>query len=728
MKLLAKRPADRYQSAKEVADLLEQWLAHTQRPLSIPRPNMPLADIRPSEHSDNAEPLATETEQPPSDQFSPVDRTTSEAVASSSPGFWADYSRTAPFAGRLAKVFDLATATLTAAGFTLTDTSGSHLSFAGPGLIQVRQNTLATASSIQLTREGRHLTLVAELGTMRKLHRNLILIPFICAVVTVLICVLSNWNYQLVPGNLLIATLPVLFSATIVGFSIVRGRKVARQTLDRLFENLINSGQSSQPGEIASQTPGTRWVEQFQNSWRETFCNRIYGTTALIWAAWVVFLLDSSRNFILFAHWIAIVTLCLGVAWPAAIMTFAWLQQLRRGTWEGTVIPRGPRHFLLRPFMILFVFAGAYWGWQQMTCGTIAFDIDDREFTVSLMGPSLDSSQNFSADFHPLRVRAGTYNWGIRHSRDLIATGQIEVDPLQEYTIRFRSPYPIGQADIQCLPGRWELTVSYNGSSAFMTKTAIPTEIESSTKTVEFMDVTEDELRVHSGRLKALLNTVTGLGNLRTVNFEEFAVYRFRATRPSDGLRGPSWFDLIRHNPQTHEDDVVAHGIFTADRKHLSFQLGPADAPRPTWSTPYDKGVLMLQFERASDKTLLQGTWLVDSDSKPATRENVSISPARQFPVGMTFTGSHFEARYIAPASGTVDAGTFSLNTTHDPKQITFSTSPLEGLVRITAGVFRFVDDNHIKLHLSADEKAPPGFEPLPGSKSRSLNLTRAKD
>jgi len=38
MKLLAKAPADRFQSARQVADLLEKWLAHVQQPNVVPKP------------------------------------------------------------------------------------------------------------------------------------------------------------------------------------------------------------------------------------------------------------------------------------------------------------------------------------------------------------------------------------------------------------------------------------------------------------------------------------------------------------------------------------------------------------------------------------------------------------------------------------------------------------------------------------------------------------------
>ena len=39
MKLLAKKPEDRFQSAKAVAEVLEKWLAHVQQPSVVPKPN-----------------------------------------------------------------------------------------------------------------------------------------------------------------------------------------------------------------------------------------------------------------------------------------------------------------------------------------------------------------------------------------------------------------------------------------------------------------------------------------------------------------------------------------------------------------------------------------------------------------------------------------------------------------------------------------------------------------
>lgn len=73
VRLLAKDPARRFATAKEVAELLEQWLAHVQRPLSVPVPGAlaPLpasADSTPAAAAASLEP-ASEAED---DEESPV--------------------------------------------------------------------------------------------------------------------------------------------------------------------------------------------------------------------------------------------------------------------------------------------------------------------------------------------------------------------------------------------------------------------------------------------------------------------------------------------------------------------------------------------------------------------------------------------------------------------------------------------------------------------------------
>ena len=50
-RLLAKEPADRFQTAAEVADLLEQGLAHLQQPTIVPPPGFRASDARGRETS-----------------------------------------------------------------------------------------------------------------------------------------------------------------------------------------------------------------------------------------------------------------------------------------------------------------------------------------------------------------------------------------------------------------------------------------------------------------------------------------------------------------------------------------------------------------------------------------------------------------------------------------------------------------------------------------------------
>ncbi len=67
MKLLAKKPEERFQSAKAVADLLEKWLAHVQQPMVVAKP--PLVAI----------PVSTSKSTTPTESTKAFDSTSSEA-------------------------------------------------------------------------------------------------------------------------------------------------------------------------------------------------------------------------------------------------------------------------------------------------------------------------------------------------------------------------------------------------------------------------------------------------------------------------------------------------------------------------------------------------------------------------------------------------------------------------------------------------------------------------
>ncbi len=55
MKLLAKKPEERFQSAKTVAELLEKWLAHVQQPTAVPKPPLVASPVPSSKPNTSTE-------------------------------------------------------------------------------------------------------------------------------------------------------------------------------------------------------------------------------------------------------------------------------------------------------------------------------------------------------------------------------------------------------------------------------------------------------------------------------------------------------------------------------------------------------------------------------------------------------------------------------------------------------------------------------------------------
>ena len=75
-----------------------------------------------------------------------------------------DFERTVVFHGDSERAFDLALATLTAAGFRVSSKTSATVDFEGPGMNSTQQSPLVGASRIQLSRGSSELSLVAELG------------------------------------------------------------------------------------------------------------------------------------------------------------------------------------------------------------------------------------------------------------------------------------------------------------------------------------------------------------------------------------------------------------------------------------------------------------------------------------------------------------------------------------------------------------------------------------
>jgi uncharacterized protein (TIGR03067 family) len=499
----------------------------------------------------------------------------------------------------------------------------------------------------------------------------------------------------------------------------------------------VVSNANAEPGviqqsvSIAAVPPGRTWQEwrmQYDKQLREAYPTRIYWITAAIWGmTWGMVLADTNLAAVVFMHYVALAALGIGLGWPVAVIGYAWLQKWRSGNWETTVLRGTPRRLLLQPMALLFLGASGYWAWQQATCGTISFNINDRDLTVTLMGPSLKSNQNYSADFYPLRVRAGTYQWSVRHNREDIAYGKVDLVPGQNYVIQVNSPYPVGEADASCLPGRWQF--QSNLSSTQITSSPFDSEApgyidikllkhalaSDSEPTNSVADTPQFELQVHWAGISDRLSQLSGASPREkpTANASQSQTYSIRVSSPPEHDRGPKWVDLLQRDPTSHLQTVVAHGVFSADQKQLGLCLGPVDLPRPSWAADMGKKFLYLPFERASDRTLLQGKWGVDSEV------------AR--PVTLTFFGDNFEDRHRDPTSGAIDAGIFKLDPSSQPKRITLHRKPVDGMIHVSEGIYRFEGEQLI-LCLDDHGGIPRDFEPHPELKLRHLKLNRVKD
>lgn len=432
---------------------------------------------------------------------------------------------------------------------------------------------------------------------------------------------------------------------------------------------------------------------------------RLYWISMAIWGlAWFFLVIDSNQSVPIAIHRMAIAAVLFGWTWPLGILFVAGIQRWRAGTWDTSVAGSPPWRFLLQPVAGLFLGLSLYWGWQQATCGTIILDIDDPKFSVSFMGPSLTSNQSFSADFYPLRVRAGNYQWGVRHGSDQIGYGKLEVAPRQTHVIKFHSPYPIGQADSVCLPGRWEYQGSYGGTPNSMTQP------EAASATLpDYIDISNDRIAVHSSKLNHILKALTGLSpEVNSVdNAPRSATYTFKIPQSPPKSRREKiaiLYDDVKYSLSAFQ----VEGTFTADRQRLSLQLAALPDHMP----------IQFYFTRASDLVCLQGTWTtkqqavvlngMDSTSPPADQ-----SPAHQrfpAPKRLRFSGNAFEDRDPDPTPDETDAGTIMLYPAKNPKQITLYRTCQNGVIQVRAGIYR-IDGDQLTLCLGEDDRVPLGFD-----------------
>jgi len=98
MKLLAKQPGDRFQSAKSVAETLEKWLAHVQQPSVVPRPVL-ATEPTAKEQPGNAAAIS---------EFFGIPSSTRLPNPKSTDSFYASTIFFQPISGRLFSIFMLA--------------------------------------------------------------------------------------------------------------------------------------------------------------------------------------------------------------------------------------------------------------------------------------------------------------------------------------------------------------------------------------------------------------------------------------------------------------------------------------------------------------------------------------------------------------------------------------------------------------------------------------------
>ena len=155
-KLLKKSPNERYQTSSEVAELLENWLAHVQRPMTMPAPN-PV----------NIAKKSTPESKPSEPQSDFIHKLSEDAQRGSQklPWWGDDYVHSLPFAGDIETTFDLADATLSTVGLKIAGRTNTELTVTGPGF--ARRTPLGYVSKIRLIRDTDRLQLRANLAPLR---------------------------------------------------------------------------------------------------------------------------------------------------------------------------------------------------------------------------------------------------------------------------------------------------------------------------------------------------------------------------------------------------------------------------------------------------------------------------------------------------------------------------------------------------------------------------------
>jgi uncharacterized protein (TIGR03067 family) len=715
-KLLQKKLSNRFQTAKEVEELLGQWLAHVQRPTTVPAPQTtaPVASLPIESPTVSVSADKNVIAEPASPQ--PLLRTFSLS---------GEYSRRGRCPGNAERAFDLAMSSLTTAGFALQSRTKSRLSMSGPGLNRLRGNTLAAASSIEIQQESGTLQLDASMGTIRNLYGILIGIYLLSSLI--------------IGGVMIGAGHPERFILFLVigaflGLSFLATRREIRKTFDRFFCNL--AGTTAEDGrssafvqEMVAPPAGNT---SFRQRLREAYPSRIHVILAVIWGAFSVPLTDTLDTFPFPGiHQLAIVYFTFAFGFPTIVLLYAWYQRLQTGDWKTTVLRGSPGRLLAIPTLYLLVGATLFWTWRQATCGIVTFNIDDPNLTVSLTWPDSHTTYSYSADFYALRLKAGKYHWGVKHGSTVIAGGEFQLTPRGNQVISVSSPYRRGEADLAFLPGRWKLSTQLTDGSRWT--------LARESKDSAYIDLTETELRTRSRDLIEALYSISRLPNFTSVEGpenekppqEKEMVYSVQFSSPPAGERGPKRIDLSLVDPVTKVKRLTAYGIIFADAKTLMLRLTSINSRPTSWDFVHGDKSIMFQFLRADDFTMLQGDWHFDKNN------HVAFGPNSDPPYRLVINGEQVTVltkemvERQSPSSlvqETNEGALFHLkiDPTQDPKRITLTSVQSESEILVKEGIYR-LDGDQLEIAFGGDGRIPREFDVASKSSQAHLNLRRVK-
>jgi uncharacterized protein (TIGR03067 family) len=421
------------------------------------------------------------------------------------------------------------------------------------------------------------------------------------------------------------------------------------------------------------------------------------------------------------SFWVTLTIVSLGILLPIGFAIFAWFQRMKSESWETTILKRPPIRLLLIPVFIPFLMASLFWIFRQSNCGIVQFDVDDPDFTVHLGNLATKWNAAYSADFYALRLRSGQYFWEVKHGATVINRGEIDLAPRSRHTITTRSPYPLGQAAVMSLPGRWKL----QGWQPYGNPISIHHQPHS---VADYIDVTKDTLHIQSALVMDAWSTMLRhrSDDTQTDLNPQSATFSFEFPTEPPKHRGPKWIDLYAKEGPTHVNRLFARGVFMADEKFFVIRLVPAKMQRPmNWNpTPNDKSI-SFTFQRANDLTLMQGKWKVIASNIKGERTHEADGLELDVIVNndkLQFL--NFGQINGKPIPSADQPFTITLNETITPKRITL-TGPLEnGVISVIEGVYK-VNGGKMMLLMGMDGRIPQDSDDEAKLSSIKIELDR---